>query len=186
MHNKKLASEVAIGIVLLLAIVVGGFSWAQNRQSEFFNDAGRSYVAQPTVKPVESANEDDKQQPVQVANEDGGSGCVGRLYEGEAVLRGSYVLDTIPGSTKREWLFKVAAEDMDKLPGKAKVEMDKTVNNLLFITDATPEMTTRLKKATDAAPESITIKGFYLDCVGVSVVSIEPATIALAKYVKKQ
>lgn len=195
MHNKKIASEIAIGITLLLAIIIGGIFWVQDRKQEALdvivglgdNQPVRRGIEKPSVQQLEvTANDGQKEsQPVVSADKTNADACTAHLYEGEVSIKGSYVLETIPGSTKKEWMFKVTKDDLGKFPAEAKAANDQPNNDLLFIADATPDMTAKLKKATQDKPETITIKGFYLDCEGVPVVSIEPARLALAKYLKK-
>lgn len=187
MNNKKIASEFAIGIILLIAVVIGGIFWIQNKNTQVLDDAGMMVTQQP-IKKIQDLKKNNNQvegEQSSLTEEEVKASCRGRLFEGEAELRGSYVLETIPGTTKREWLLKIAEEDIDKLPVQAKTESNEVVRNLLFLSDATPEMIAKLKKATEDKPETVTIKGFYLDCEGVPVVSIEPAKLALAKYLKK-
>lgn len=194
--NKKIASELAIGIILLIAIVVSGVFLIQDMRRGLSDNSQKINAEQPAGNLVqqsaapkaESAAADDKQGENQPQNLPDGSrdgACVGHLYEGEAMIKGTYSLNSIPGSTKKAWLFKVVKEDIDKLPNAAKTENNNIDNSLLYISDATPDVIARLKKSTEAKPETITIKGFYLDCEGAPVVSIQPARLALAKYIKK-
>lgn len=181
MNNKKIASEFAVGIILLVAIVVSGSFWVQNKKQLESNKIENSAPPQASKSIAQNQVKDDGKQPVK------SDICTGHLFEGEAQLRGSYVLETIPGSEKKEWMFKVIAEDVANLPTHADIESGVvSSDNLLYISDATPEMTAKLKKATQEKPEMITIKGVYLDCAGISTVSIAPARIALTKYIKKQ
>lgn len=196
MNNKKLASEFAIGIILLIVIIIGGIFWVQNKKQEMFDDAEKGIFEQSikavekeesAVQPIEDVKVDDSQ--VENSQQDltavfEKSPCAGHLYEGETILRGRYVLDTTYNNEK-EWLFRVAKEDMNKLPIQIKFGDGRDVNELLKIADATPEIVLKLKEATDENPETITIKGYYLYCEGSPIVSIEPARLALAKYVKK-
>jgi hypothetical protein len=179
--NKKIASEIAIGVILSVAIVVGVIFWAQTVKQETIDNSEKIETPQLVEK---AGNDDEKTEDEQqnLTDESAEIACIARLFEGEASIRGSYVLDTIPGSTKKEWLFKVANEDIDKLPDPAIVESRKVSDTYLFIDDVTPELTAKLKKSTET---ELTIKGFYFDCEGVSVVSIEPARLALARYIKK-
>jgi len=181
--NKKIASEIAIGITLLLATIVGAIFLFQNNGQESLDNV-KKIENKSVVKPVEIIAGNDNQLK-NLDDESSNAVCVGRLYEGEASLKGTYVLDTIPGSTKKEWMFKVAKEDIDKLPTDPKNENNIIGGELLFIADASADMTAKLKKSTQENPETITIKGFYFDCEGVPVVSIQPARLALAKYIKK-
>ena len=180
MNNKKMASELAIGIIVLVSIVIGGVFWVQNKKQESFEGLERVALGQQTTKPSELKNEPVKQD--KNSNDDK---CSKHLYEGEAQLRGSYVLDTASGSTKKEWMLKVVKEDMDKLPNQTKTQNVEATNDLLLIADATPEMITKLKNATESNPESITVKGIYFDCENIPVVSIGSAKTALAGYIKK-
>lgn len=176
--NKKIASEFAIGVLLLVAIVLGGSFWIQEKKQQSLDNTNNVNIQNP----VEKLALQPKRDGQALNDSENKTACVGHLYEGEALLNGSYTLDTIPGTTKKDWMFKVAKEDLSKLPAKDGNKNVENVDGLIYIADATPEMITKLKKTPNT---NITIKGIYLDCEGVPVVSIEPARIALAKYLKK-
>ena len=190
--QKEVLSEVAVGIILLLAIAVGIIFWIQDRKIESSFKANGVETKIPAKKPIEKSNSANdviptvnadnqldalNQQSTSVVIGDNNESCVPRLYAGDATLHGTYAMTTIPGSTKKEWLFKVAVDDVNKLP--------RVDSELLFIDDATPELLAKLKKTTENKPETINIKGFYYDCTGVPVVSIGEARIVLAKLTKK-
>jgi hypothetical protein len=191
--NKKIASEFAVGTILLIAFVIGGLFWIQEKKHQADEDginieqtaelAGEKQKSQP----VDVANGDDNQSADQQENLTVGfekDPCAGHLYEGETTLRGKYVLDSSYGD-KKEWLFSVVPEDMEKLPVQIKFADGRDVNKLLKIEDAPSALVAKLKKATDENPETISIKGYYLHCEGGPVVSIAPAKLALGKYLKK-
>lgn len=192
MKNKKLAGEFAIGVILLVAIIVGGIFWVQGKRQEAVENAEKQQVIVPVeqkspTKPVENLDNaiqiKDDQQP-SLTEKFEKDPCAGHLYAGEATLRGTYVLDSSYGDQK-EWLFKVVKEDIAKLPIQTKFGDGRDVNELIKIADATPSLEAKLKKATEENPETITIKGYYLHCEGGPLVSIAPAKLALAKYLKK-
>ncbi|EKE19743.1 MAG: hypothetical protein ACD_8C00115G0004 [uncultured bacterium] len=175
--NKKIASELAIGAILLLVIF---FSWiflTQNKEQKTTNKIQNA----ETIKPIEL---DEKKEEVDLTAGFEKDPCKGHLYEGEVDLRGRYVLDVAYGD-EEQWYFSVVKEDLMKLPIQIKVGDGKNVNELLKIEDATAELITKLKKATDENPETISIKGYYLHCEGGPIVSIQNPKLALAKYLKR-
>lgn len=175
--NKKIASELAIGTILLLVIF---FSWiflTQNKEQETLNNAENVIVDVPIKL-------DEKKEAVDLTAGFEKDPCKGHLYEGEVDLRGRYVLDVTYGD-EEQWYFSVMKEDLMKLPIQIKVGDGKNVNELLKIEDATAELIAKLKKATDENPETISIKGYYLNCEGGPIVSIQNPKLALAKYLKK-
>jgi len=184
MLNKKIASEFAVGIIVVLAVIIGSIFVFQNekrssmeRQENYRNIKNKKQSMKTSAAPESSEG---KTETAKNANN---NACAPRLFEGDVEIRGSYVLGVIPGSTKKEWLFKIVAGDMSKLPPQT---LEKgTFDGLLFITDATPEIVEKLKKATEAKPFAITIKRFYLDCGGVPVVSTELTGDKFLKYIKK-
>lgn len=180
--NKKIASEFAIGIIVLLAIVVGGIFFVENRkQLASDNDVPR--IEAP--KNQETANvQTNQSENVDLTERFKKDPCKGHMYDGKVALRGRYVLDSTYGD-KKEWLFKVVKDDLIGLPVQITNTDGRNVNEFLKIADADPALVAKLKKATDAKPETITIKGYYLNCEGGPVVSIAPAKLALAKYLKK-
>ncbi|MEI7890756.1 MAG: hypothetical protein WCI36_02195 [bacterium] len=180
--NKKIASEFAIGIIVLLAIVIGGIFLVENRK--------QMAITNNTPSVEDSKNQDVANGSVDQGNVDEltqnfqKDPCKGHMYDGEVALRGRYVLDSVVGE-KKEWLFKVAKDDLIGLPVQITDDKGKNVNELLKIADADPALIAKLKKATDEKPETLIIKGYYLHCEGGPVVSIAPAKLALAKYLKK-
>jgi len=184
MLNKKIASELAIGIIVILSIAVGSIFIFQKDRQLSFDNVNNIVNIQKKKQPVKNNSVDQASKKSEdVVNGVVENVCAPHMYQGEAAIKGSYVLSAIPGSTKKEWLFKVADEDVNKLPPQA-VEGGK-FNGLLFIADAAPATVEKLKKATTIKPGTITIKRFYLDCSGVPVASVESEGDGLLKYVKK-
>lgn len=192
--NKKIASELAIGIILLLVIIFSGIFLVQNKKQEAIINAENAAIDAPIKldakkQATDSAqNVTDKVQ-AQDQQQDLTAGfekdpCKGHLYEGDVQLRGRYVLENAFGDAK-EWLFKVFKDDLGKLPVQTKLSDGRNVNELLKIEDADPAVVAKLKKATDENPETISVKGYYLHCEGGPIVSIQPAKLALGKYLKK-
>ncbi|NTW27039.1 MAG: hypothetical protein HGA36_01820 [Candidatus Moranbacteria bacterium] len=178
MFNKKIASEFAIGIIILITIAVIVIFWMQNEQQKSFVDP----INVSASKPIDVASTTNNQD-VDIKIED--EVCVGHLYEGEEMLTGTYALEKIPGTEKKDWMFKVSSQDVNKLPAAAVAGNGKVASDLLYIADADPVLIEKLKKSTQTKPGVITVKGFYLDCEGVSIVSIAPAKVALMKYINK-
>lgn len=192
--NKKISNEIAIGIILLLSILFFVIFLLQNKKQEILDNAPDVAINAP-IKLDEKKDEggqnenlaDNSQIKNQVQDLTVGfekDPCKGHLYEGDVQLRGRYVQDTTYGDVK-EWLFKVLDEDKVKLPIQIKYDDGRNVNDLLKIEDATPELASKLKQATDEKPETISVQGYYLHCEGGPIVSIEPAKLALGKYLKR-
>ena len=53
MINKKISSEIAIGIILILAIIIGGSVWLQEKNQELVNQAAVPVVQKSTIQPAE-------------------------------------------------------------------------------------------------------------------------------------
>jgi hypothetical protein len=185
MKNKKMASEFAVGITLLMAIIIGGLVWMQNKKLEllYADDSQVTIPAQRTQKQQDVRNGNDLAvaDSSELTEKFQKNPCKGHLYEGESTIKGTYVQGTTYGDQK-EWLFKVTQEDRKKLPIQIKMGNGNDVNELLKIEDITPELAAKLKQATNENPEPITIKGYYLHCEGGPIVSIAPAKVALSKY----
>lgn len=50
--NKKVASEIAVGIILVLVIVLGGIFWMQSKRQEAFSDPQQLVAQNPQAKSV--------------------------------------------------------------------------------------------------------------------------------------
>lgn len=183
MLNKRIASEFAIGIILLVAISVAGVFLLQDSRRDVSDYIESVNLKQP-VKNISNNNESvvikEAQQVIGENNDE--LACANHTYSGEQKLRGAYVLSTLPNSEKKEWLFKVVVEDLAKLPALATRE--ENFSGSIFVVDVTPDMTAKLKKATEEKPETLTIKRIYLDCSGVPIASLESSKDAIAKYIK--
>jgi hypothetical protein len=90
--------------------------------------------------------------------------CTNPTYEGKTTIKGWYVYET--GYIEKQWLLRIADEDMDKLPS---IFTSKTVS----LMDATPEQEEALKKATEDNPVEITIRNISQYCEGGPTVSIK-------------
>lgn len=137
--HKKISGRLAIEIILLLAILVGGITLFM-MNSINYDYLGKNYA--PAKKNIAE------------------NSCKVHAYKGEVKIRGWY--DKSGG----EWLLIVSDEDINKLPQYDGTEEYKTKNQQIKLVDATPEMEKKLSKTSQKKPETITITGFATRCEG--------------------
>lgn len=99
--NKKIATEVALGIILIVAVIVGGFIWIENRQAQISN------VISPSAQTNTSANGiSPKKTPLQIAYALSYPGTVSGAANSMAGTRfdaySEVFLSNVDGSNKRK------------------------------------------------------------------------------------
>ncbi|HEX8974434.1 MAG TPA: hypothetical protein VF817_03035 [Patescibacteria group bacterium] len=175
MQNKKIASELAIGIIIILALVVGGMFWLQGKKEQIPEQ--KTPVAQsPTPQTQQQNQQFQKNNPSDISEWKLVSGnpddtCSSPTWTGNVTVRGWYVYDT--SYADKEWLFAVSKDDQAKLPLQLKFGNGNSINEKLKIVDANPELVAQLKKATQDNPIPVEVKKYTAYCEGVPVVSTQ-------------
>jgi hypothetical protein len=154
--HKKISSRLALEIILLLAIMVGGYTLIKYQQL--------NYLSMPTSITINSKPN--------VSNDS----CKVHAYEGEAKIRGWYLNDG------NEWLLVVSDEDMEKLPNYDGTEEYKLKNQKIKLIDATSQIENKLRLTSEKKPQSITITGYAMRCDGVPLASIDYKKGMFRKY----
>jgi hypothetical protein len=159
--NKKIASELAIGIILLIAIVLGGIFWMHDLKQAMSN----SQLAESAKK--------------QLAAKEDGNACQSHYYEGESKIRG-WVAPADKNDGKGNGIIvQIKDEDVKNLPIK---DTGTLANFTVRLIDPTVQVKNSLSQATEEKPATITIKGYAEICQQQPPqVSLEQATIAFKK-----
>jgi hypothetical protein len=157
--HKKISGRLAIEIIFLLSVLVGGYAlfnsgiWSQN---DFPQNAPSVKTNNAIATPADS--------------------CKTHAYQGEAKISGWYVNDG------NEWLLVVSDEDMGKLPNYDGTEEYKLKNKKIKLIDVTSQTEKKLKLTSEKKPQIITITGYVMRCGGVPLASIEYKEGIFKKY----
>ncbi|HRZ95782.1 MAG TPA: hypothetical protein P5262_04450 [Candidatus Moranbacteria bacterium] len=141
--HKKISGRLAIEIIILLAVLVGGMTIIKTSLLNF-----GSYGTSISIAPVEKITQAED--------------CTVHAYKGKAEISGWYVK-----SEEGEWLFAVSDGDMEKLPKYDGTEEYKTKNKQLKLIDVPSSIEKTLKKTSEKKPQTITITGYATRCEGI-------------------
>lgn len=157
--HKKISGRLAIEVILLLSILVGGYALIGSGMLDS-NNGAKSSVSAKADKVADNVD----------------NSCKAHAYEGEAKIRGWYVNDG------NDWLLVVSDEDMQKLPNYDGTEEYKLKNKKIKLIDATSQIEKKLKLTSEKKPQVITITGYVMRCGGVPLASIEYKEGIFKKY----
>lgn len=139
--HRKISSRLALEIILLLAVLVGGFAIIKTSLIKMENYNYASPVSSKKAKKSEQ--------------------CRAHAYQGEVKISGWYMK-----AENDEWVFAVLDDDIAKLPRYDGTEEYKTKNKHIKLVDVTPAMEKNLEKTSEKKPQTITITGYATRCEG--------------------
>lgn len=174
--KKKIASEFAIGVILLVAIAIGTISWLQSaKQLDDEQNISQSLNLSKVKKySITNSSQKDSADDKTVEKQDD-SACKAHYYEGETVVHAWLSSEE---ESDGSVIVQIKPEDAKKLP----MSDVKTGENLTIkLIDPTDEIRKDLNSATSEKPAEITIKGYADVCQQPPLASIEQATIAFKK-----
>lgn len=100
--------------------------------------------------------------------------CTIPVYEGNVEIRGWYVYD-LNYEKKKEWLLRIADEDISKLPLFEQNRGRKDFHLRVKLENISDEMEGALKKASAENPFKIEVSRYLAYCEGVPIASIKSA-----------
>jgi cbb3-type cytochrome oxidase subunit 3 len=158
--NKKIASEFAIGVVLLVTITVGSIFWLYSeRQTKDFDQVSQ------LIPMIKQKHEDRAPKK-----------CIPHYYEGKADIQGW--MASSDQSNENEIIIQLKSGEEEKLPVKNSELSDNFTVKLI---DPTAIVEKSLELATEKKPATITIQGYAEVCNQPPLVSLQQATIAFKK-----
>lgn len=207
MMNKKIASEIALGIIVLIALALGGIFWMQNKESleqvatsstPQQQDKIRENAQQPTQSQINNTNIPEGKVGEEYYKKEINDGyatgwklvfvnggvdnvdeeCAAHVYEGTTKVGGWYTYEEM--YSDKYWFLNIAYY-YDK-NGK-KIFNDTNNIPKVRIVDAPNDLREKLKKASKNNPAELTIQGLYSHCEG-SVVSVDLGRKAFADDIK--
>lgn len=164
---KKIPSELAVGIVLLIALAVGVVFWFDSR--EIFPS---SYVYQ------QNTGIQDKIETRDIATTEASADtkCSPRYFEGEATI-GAWLAEE--GDSDGDLKIEIKKEDIQKIPNR-KSDAARSHFTLTLI-DPTDEVREKIEEASEEKPAPITVRGYADVCSDNPQLSLELAGIAFKK-----
>jgi len=168
--NNKIASEFAIGIILLLAIIVGGIFW--------MNENKQLAEIQPiaSIVPIMSKQKSQVAQTAPVSQPTADV-CTPHYYDGESRVQTWIVSDS--QENEKGLIIQLKSGEEKKLPGGG--EAVKNANFTVKLIDPTAGVRKGLLTSSKENPVSITIRGYAEVCQQLPLVSLQDATIAFKK-----
>jgi len=163
--NKKIASELAIGIILLIAIIIGGIFWVSiQRQSMNNSQLSQSAIVlkkQPVVKKIDKTE----------------TPCQSHYYEGESKVQAWLV--SAGQKDENSMIIQLKSGEEKKLPSG---DIVKNGNFTVKLIDPTAGVRKGLLASSKEKPVSITIHGYAEICQQPPpLVSLQEATVAFKK-----
>lgn len=150
--NRKISSQLAIGVILVIAIIVGGIFYFHNGKL--------------AKKDIELTTRAEKKNELK-------NSCQSHYYSGESLVRGWIVPDKQGG---KGIVVQIASEDVQNLPVKKQADHNNFTVRLIDPTDSVKK---DLLKASSQNPVSLTIKGYAEICdVVPPQISLDDAMIA--------
>lgn len=168
MTNKIIRSDVAIGIILILSLIVGATFWINNKKQSDQLEKQALAVSETSFKIA-------KQNKNVVAGKT--NTCTPHYYEGKQQISGwmDKGVDSSDGIT-----IQVAKSDVSKFPAKDASNLNSETFTVKLV-DATDEVKNQLKDSSEVKPATITIQGYAEICKEPPLVSVQPATVAFKK-----
>jgi hypothetical protein len=160
--NKKIASEFAIGIIVLLTIIIGGIFWLSKE-----NQSGENqWLPQPATSV--------KQKPISKESQE--STCIPHYYEGKTVISGW--ISSSDQNDGKNLIVELKSGEEKKLPAKIS---ENAANFTVKLIDPTAAVKNKLKLATKEKPATFTIQGYAEVCSQPPLISLQEASIAFKK-----
>ena len=170
--SKKLASEFAIGIISLVAFIIGGIFWLDS-----IKENNRNYVSQQQAQAPQKRQAADESVKVKTAvsaeNPTSEDSCKPHYYEGKEEVSGWFVSENGDGM-----VVAIKKGETSKLPIADASMVDTQRNFTVKLIDPTEEIKAKIQASTEKKPTTITIQGYAEICQQPPLVSIQPATIA--------
>lgn len=174
MERQKILSQFAIGLILMLAILIGGIFLMMEKREEMI---GRRAVAvkdyagtNVQINVVSSKNLEEL--PLQGA--ENSDACQARYYEGESRIKAWMVERDEESRVK----VRVSNQDLAKLPTN---KADLNADFVATLIDPTEEVLQKLENSSEENPTEITVRGFSYGCGNMHELSIKQATVAFKK-----
>lgn len=167
--STKIASEFAIGVIVFVAVIMGGIFWLNNVREKSVADTPKNESAKKEEVAVKT---EEKKQETGTSQ-----ACKPRYFEGEQQVEGWLV------STEKDGVviaLKIA--DILKFPTEIRLADDKKATSFnVKLIDPTEEFLSKMKTSSEKKQTQFSIRGYAEACQQMPLVSIKPAGSAFKK-----
>lgn len=170
--NKKIASEVAIGIIIFVAVLVGGIFFLQSHQND---SSGVSRIPSPGTSGNPSTIASAQSSAAQNAD-----ACKAHYYQGNQQVH-VWPVTQATAADGNTVVLNIQANDAKTLPIKDAPAPTDGSSFTVKLVDASSAVKNKFVGATLEKPAVITIQGYAEVCSQPPLVSIQPATVAFKK-----
>jgi len=170
--NKKIASEFAIGIIIFVAVLVGGVIFLQSRQNDSF---GVSRIPMPETSGNPSAVASAQSSGTQNTDV-----CKAHYYEGSQQVH-VWPVAQAASAGDSSVVLNIQANDAKTLPIKDESAPTDGSSFTVKLVDASSAVKNKIVGATQEKPAVITIQGYAEVCTQPPLISLQPATVAFKK-----
>lgn len=158
MLNKKIASEIALGIIVLLALLIGGIFWMQGKNSVTEN-AQQATDNQKMQKQIDNIGN------LKLVSGNIDDPCSRPVFQGNVKISG-WMVDAFPNGQKTS-TFITSYPDEHILPFADKKNKEGIlVNSYLKISNLLPEIEKELQQADRDNPKKIMVQNYIGNCGG--------------------
>lgn len=178
--NKNINSKLAIAIIAFIATAVTAWfvGVEKNEERKIQTDQAAINIYQKNTAKIVTADDNQNQSASndewKIVSGSPDDICTIPVYEGNTVVHGWYVYD-LNYEKKKEWLLRIADEDVSKLPLFENNKNSKDFHLRVRINNLSPELEKKLKKASEKDPVEVQISRYLAYCEGVPIASIESA-----------
>lgn len=163
--DKKINTTLAVAIILLLGIVMGGLIfWGSKKEVQMIQ---QTEAQANDLKQTVLQNNASKDKTGMAKNEK--IACAERAFEGQAEIRGWYVDEAEDGAV----LINVQLEDLKALPVFADMKEEELKNSIFKIVNGSTEFAENFKKASGEKPFRFAIKSFTYKCNEAHILRVE-------------
>ena len=182
--DKKVSAGLSLGIILSIAIFIGGFLWFSSyKESKLEKKTGpesENRIIDESISEKKNVFENAKAEDWKLISGDPLDNCSSPTYEGKAVIHGWYEWDYI--YVEKGWVLKISSDDQNKLPVYYYDENKQShYSDGAILADADSELLKQLKSASKAKPVELTVEGFSTYCEGLPSVSLKPGSETFKK-----
>ncbi len=166
--DNGIASEFAIMIILLVAIIIGGIIWIRNARkiAELTIEEQKNDTV---VIPVKRA----PAQVVDTENVAADNSCQPHYYDGDVQIEGQFVSQDKDGI-----VIAIKKSDVSKLPVVNYQPNEAETSFNVKLIDPTDKVNENIKASSAKKPITITVHGYAEICQPLPVISLQPATVA--------
>lgn len=181
--DKKVSAGLSLGIILSIAIFIGGFLWFSSyKESKLEKKAGPKGEnrIEENISEEKNALENAKVEDWKLISGDPLDNCSSPTYEGKVVIHSWYEWDYI--YVEKGWVLKISEDDQNKLPVYYYDENNQPhYSDGAILADADPKLLKQLKSASKTKPVELTVEGFSTYCEGLPSVSLKPGSETFKK-----